>query len=93
VNGLTAGETDLAFTVVFADTGERFAVRLENAVLRHRPGDGGPEARVTRDGLIDLVMGAKPPEEVEVAGEGSEQLHALLGLLDRFDLWFEIAAP
>jgi alkyl sulfatase BDS1-like metallo-beta-lactamase superfamily hydrolase len=48
---------------------------------------------VTRDGLIDLVMGAKPPEEVEVAGEGSEQLHALLGLLDRFDLWFEIAAP
>ncbi|MFN9928535.1 MAG: alkyl/aryl-sulfatase [Phenylobacterium sp.] len=93
VDGLAAGETDLAFTVVFADTGECFAMRLENAVLRHRPGEGGPEARLTRDGLIDLVLGAKPPEEVEVAGEGADQLHTLLGLLDRFDLWFEIAAP
>lgn len=93
LNGLGAGATTLAFTAVFDDTGERFAVSLENAVLHHRPGDGGPEVRVTREALVDLVLGAKTPAEVSISGPGVGDLETLITLLDRFDLWFEITAP
>lgn len=92
LNGGTAGATQLAFTAAF-ETGERFAVSLENAVLHHRPGDGGPEVRISRDGLIDLVLGSKSVAEVNPDGPGAEALIRLLPMLDRFDLWFEISAP
>ena len=97
LNGETAGGLDLAFTAAFADAGERFAVRVENAVLRHRPGDGGPEVRLTRATLIALVIGETTLEAAladgAVSGDGSAQLGRLLPHLDRFDFWFEIIAP
>ena len=93
LNGEKAGAREIAFTALFTDTGERFAVRVENAVLHHRAGEGGPEVAITRDLLIDLVMGARPVEEAGLAGPGAAALTELLGLLDRFDLWFEISAP
>lgn len=93
LNGEKAGAATPAFTAVFTDTGERFAVRVENAVLHHRPGDGGPPVELTRGLLIDLVVGAKAFEEAQLEGEGAAALAELLPLLDRFDLWFEISAP
>ena len=93
LNGERAGADEIAFTAVFTDTGERFAVSVENAVLHHRAGDGGPEVELTRDLLIDLVMGAKAPEDAGLEGAGAAALVSLLALLDRFDLWFEISAP
>lgn len=93
LNGEKAGATEIAFTAVFTDTGERFAVSVENAVLHHRPGEGGPQVALTRDLLIDLVFGAKTPEEAALEGPGAGALVRLLALLDRFDLWFEISAP
>lgn len=93
LNGERAGAAEIAFTAVFDDTGERYAVWVENAVLHHRPGDGGPAVSLTRDVLIDLVLGAKSLEESGLAGEGAVALGQLLPLLDRFDLWFEISAP
>jgi alkyl sulfatase BDS1-like metallo-beta-lactamase superfamily hydrolase len=93
LNGEKAGATEIEFTAVFTDTGERFAVSVENAVLHHRPGAGGPQVELTRDLLVDLVHGAKVPDEVALEGPGAGALVSLLALLDRFDLWFEISAP
>jgi alkyl sulfatase BDS1-like metallo-beta-lactamase superfamily hydrolase len=93
LNGEAAGTAELAFTAAFTDTGERFAVRVENAVLHHAPGEGGPEARLSRATLIALVSGETALADADVSGEGTEALARLLPLLDRFDFWFEIAAP
>ena len=93
LNGEKVGATEIAFTAVFTDTGERFAVSVENAVLHHRSGEGGPQVELTRDLLVDLVHGAKTADEVVLEGPGAGALVSLLALLDRFDLWFEISAP
>jgi alkyl sulfatase BDS1-like metallo-beta-lactamase superfamily hydrolase len=93
LNGLEAGAQTIGFTVGFTDTGERFAVRVENAVLHHRPGEAGPLVELSRGDLVDLVTGAKTLEEADVRGAGAGELGRLVALLDRFDLWFEISAP
>ncbi|HZZ67569.1 MAG TPA: alkyl sulfatase dimerization domain-containing protein [Phenylobacterium sp.] len=98
LNGEKAGAVgDLALTLAFSDTGERFAVSVENAVLHHRAGEGGPAATLTRPVLIGLVIGETTLEKAladgAVSGEGAVVLGQLLPLLDRFDFWFEIVAP
>ena len=91
LNGLAAGAETIAFTVGFTDTGERFAVRVENAVLHHRAGEAGPLVELSRAALVDLVTGA--PDAAQPVGPGAPELLRLVALLDRFDLWFEISAP
>ena len=98
LNGPKAGAIgDLALTLAFSDTGERFAVSVENAVLHHAPGEGGPEVALTRPVLIGLVIGESTLEaalaEGSASGDGAVVLGQLLPLLDRFDFWFEIVAP
>jgi alkyl sulfatase BDS1-like metallo-beta-lactamase superfamily hydrolase len=97
LNGEKAGAATIALTLAFTDTGERFAVSVENAVLHHTAGEGGPEAALTRPVLIALVIGETTLEtalvEGAVTGEGAAALAELLPLLDRFDFWFEIVAP
>ena len=97
LNGQKAGQAEIAFTAHFTDVGETFAIRVENAVLHHRTGVGGPVARLTRGDLVDLVTGALTLEDAAthrgLDGEGVPALGALIALLDRFDFWFEIVTP
>ena len=98
LNGEKAGAMgDLAMTLAFTDTGERFALSVENAVLHHAPGEGGPEVALSRQVLIDLVIGEISLETAiansSVSGHGVAGLGQLLPLLDRFEFWFEIVAP
>jgi alkyl sulfatase BDS1-like metallo-beta-lactamase superfamily hydrolase len=97
LNGEKAGAKAIALTVAFSDTGERFAVSVENAVLHHATGEGGPVVTLTRPVLIALVIGETTLEAAmtagTVSGEGAGELGELLPLLDRFDFWFEIVAP
>lgn len=93
LNGLAAGRAEFGFTIVFEDTGERFAVRVENGVLHHRPGEEGPIVTLSKARLIDLVTGAEALAASGLTGDGAGLLGELIGLLDRFDLWFEISAP
>jgi alkyl sulfatase BDS1-like metallo-beta-lactamase superfamily hydrolase len=97
LNGEKAGDRMLAFNLVFEDTGERFAVRVENAVMRHRAGQSVPGAatvRLTRATLASLALAETRLEAAEVAFEDDDgALAAFLALLDRFDFWFEIVTP
>jgi alkyl sulfatase BDS1-like metallo-beta-lactamase superfamily hydrolase len=98
LNGGKAGVAgDLALTIRFNDTGESFAISVENAVLHHALGASGPEVALTRPVLIALVIGETTLEAAladgTVSGEGAGVLGQLLPLLDRFDFWFEIVAP
>jgi len=97
LNGERATEADLGFTLRFIDSGESFDVMVENAVLRHHTGATYPVVELTRAKLVDLVLGEAMIEDLikrgEVTGEATGELGALIGLLDRFDFWFEIVAP
>jgi alkyl sulfatase BDS1-like metallo-beta-lactamase superfamily hydrolase len=97
LNGGRAGAAQIAFTASFTDIGEQFAVSVENAVLHHKAGQGGPEVALTRPALIALVIGETTLEKAMadgvVSGPGAAVLGELLALLDRFDFWFEIVAP
>jgi alkyl sulfatase BDS1-like metallo-beta-lactamase superfamily hydrolase len=97
LNGERAAATELGFTAHFTDTHERFHVMVENAVLRHEPGGALPTVEITRRRLVDLAIGDAALNDLvnqgEVKGEAVDQLATLIGLLDRFDFWFEIVAP
>jgi alkyl sulfatase BDS1-like metallo-beta-lactamase superfamily hydrolase len=102
LNGEKAGVAgDIALTLSFTDTGERFALSVENAVLHHAAiaasGEGGPSVALTRPVLIGLVIGETTLEaaiaEGKATGDGADELARLLPLLDRFDFWFEIVTP
>lgn len=93
LNGDLARDVTLSFTIAFSDTGERFAISVENAVLHHDAGEGGPEVRLSRQTLVDLVLGETVADALQPVGPGRDALIRLMSLLDRFDLWFEISAP
>ena len=100
LNGPKAGATELAVNLAFGDTGETFAVTVENAVLHHRAGPlaGAPTVGLSRETLTDLVLGQTTVEAAVEAGglagsDGAAVLDSLLALLDRFDFWFEIVTP
>jgi alkyl sulfatase BDS1-like metallo-beta-lactamase superfamily hydrolase len=88
-NGEEAGATEFAFTLRFTDTGETFEVSIGNGVLRHRASSAAGEVALSREGLIQLVLGQT---DLEAAGADGA-LAQLLGLLDRFDFWFNIVTP
>jgi alkyl sulfatase BDS1-like metallo-beta-lactamase superfamily hydrolase len=86
--------------LAFSDTGETFAVTVENAVLHHRMSElaAAPTITLTRATLTELVLGQTTVEaaidaKAVTAPLGAEPLASLLYLLDRFDFWFEIVTP
>jgi alkyl sulfatase BDS1-like metallo-beta-lactamase superfamily hydrolase len=101
LNGPRAGASQWPLNLAFTDTGETFALMLENAVLRHRAGalPAAPTVTLTRAVLVDLITGqttfddALAKGEVTAKGDGATDFADLLDLLDRFDFWFEIVAP
>ncbi len=98
LNGDKAGALNLALNLTFTDTGERFLVAVENAVLNHwadRQAEGAPEVHLSRATLIQLVLGEAEADGAEAAGQlkGARNLAPLIAALDRFDFWFEIVAP
>lgn len=97
LDGPKAANADCAMTLQFSDTGQSFDVWVENAVLHAEPGDRFARVAIDRKTLVDLVIGVVEPgaaiEAGDVSGAGTDQLVALLPLLDRFDFWFPIVTP
>ncbi|WP_374569731.1 alkyl/aryl-sulfatase [Phenylobacterium sp.] len=101
LNGPKAGAEAIGFNLAFSDTGERFAVSVENAVLHHAQAKtlpGAPTVTLSRNELVRLVIGETSLEASLAAGEttaegSAEPLEKLLSWLDRFDFWFQIVMP
>ena len=101
LNGDRCGARAFAFDVSFSDTGERFAVTVENAVLHHRrvaAGSGGLPVTLTRAALVGLVLRETSLDQALEAGslqvgEGLAAFGDFIDLLDQFDFWFELIAP
>ena len=86
----------------FTDTGERYLVTVENAVLHAFPDRHDPRARaglaVPRTGFVDLLLGAATTEQLLGSGDLTIEGDAgvlldLMSLLDEFDFWFGIVTP
>jgi alkyl sulfatase BDS1-like metallo-beta-lactamase superfamily hydrolase len=101
LNGPKVGERTLQLDLAFSDTGERFLLEVENAVLRHHEGReaaGAPVVTLDRPTLVALVTGAKSVEAARADGSLAVQGDAapfaeFLSWLDRFDFWFELIEP
>ena len=100
LNGERAGSLELALDLTFTDTGERFGLSVENAVLHHardRVAPGATPVRLSRATLVALVLGeidlAAALAKGDVETPRPDDLAALLAALDRFDFWFEIVLP
>jgi len=91
LNGERAGALELRFVLGFEDAGDRFEVSIENGVLHHRRADGPPDISLTRTTLVQLALGQTSLAEAGLDDAGP--LATFLGLLDRFDFWFNIVTP
>ena len=102
LNGEKAGATDITLNWVFTDTKEEVLLHLSNGVLSHVIGrtDDGADATITltRTALNRFILGQSTLDEEARSGEITVEpdiapLDKLLGLLDDFDLWFNIIEP
>jgi len=104
LNGDEVGERTFAFNLTFTETGEVFALKVQNGVMHHAVGPLPVTAlpvtalpvSLTCATLVALLIGEITMEEAvasdSISGE-TAAFETLLGLLDRFDFWFEIIAP
>jgi len=102
LNGEKAGGTDITLNWVFTDTREQVLLHLSNGALSHVIGrtDNSADATVTltRSALNRFILGQSTLDEEAQNGEITVKpdivpLDTLLGLLDDFDLWFNIVEP
>jgi alkyl sulfatase BDS1-like metallo-beta-lactamase superfamily hydrolase len=102
LNGEKAGDTDIALNWVFTDTDEQVLLRLSSGALSHVIGriDDHADATITltRGALNRFILGQSTLDDEAASGEISVSpdialLDTLLGLLDGFDLWFNIIEP
>lgn len=101
LDGRRAGTREITLNLSIRDTGERFALWLENAVLHSTTGAAdSPDATIelTRATLADLTL--KTTEVADARAQGSLQIEGdaqslvdLIDLLDVFDFWFPIVLP
>jgi alkyl sulfatase BDS1-like metallo-beta-lactamase superfamily hydrolase len=101
LNGEKAGAGALAVNLQFTDADESYLVTVENAVLHHfegRTDSAAATVSLTCGALAKLVLGEVRFADAMASGDASVvgdagAFETLLGLLDRFDFWFEIIAP
>jgi alkyl sulfatase BDS1-like metallo-beta-lactamase superfamily hydrolase len=94
-------ERPSSFNWHFTDTDERYALKLENAVLHHRAGvaqNADCSIRLTRELFNRIITGQTSFLARillgQIATEGSiQKLNELMSLLDEFDPWFNIVTP
>ncbi len=102
LNGEKAGGVAITLNWVLTDTNERVVLDLSNGALSHVIGRTDDEAdatiTLTRAALNRYILGQTTLDEEASRGEISVSpdiapLDTLLGLLDDFDLWFNIIEP
>ena len=102
LKGDEAGGAAATINWVLTDTDERLVLRLSNGALSHVLGatadDADATLTLTRAALNRFILGdatfAELVEQGELTADPSlDPLHAILALLDDFDLWFNIIEP
>lgn len=102
LKGPEADGKEYVFNVEFTDIGERYLLEIGNGVLNYTvdAASDGPHAALamTRSGLDAIVLGqatlADLQEDGTVTIEGDAAAFMdFVGLLDSFELWFNIATP
>jgi alkyl sulfatase BDS1-like metallo-beta-lactamase superfamily hydrolase len=102
LNGPKAAGRSIVMSFSFTDTGESAVLELTNGSLNHSLGRTDPDADVTltlaRSALNEVLAGAKTLPDAVAAGDilaepDLEPLLAFLGMLDTFDIWFNIIEP
>lgn len=102
LDGRRAAATDLTLDLVFTDSGEQAVLELRNGALNHsidrRSGDADATVTLTREALNAVVTGET--DLLREVADGtisvtpdSGPLETLVGLLDRFDIWFNVIEP
>jgi alkyl sulfatase BDS1-like metallo-beta-lactamase superfamily hydrolase len=102
LNGPKAAGHALTIGFVLTDVSEEYLLTLENGVLNHSAGkwEGPPDATLTTTrASLDKVLGkeASPPDlvaagELKIEGDPAK-LSELFGLMDQYDLYFNIVTP
>lgn len=102
LDGPRAGETELTLNLVFSDTGEQAVLELRNGALNHsldrQRDDADATVTLPRETLNAVVLGetdllrAVADGAIEVTPD-SGPFTTFVGLLDSFDLWFNIVEP
>jgi alkyl sulfatase BDS1-like metallo-beta-lactamase superfamily hydrolase len=102
LKGLDAAPTTLTINVQLTDTSDQAVIELTNGSLNHSLGrqadDADATLKLTKEALTAVFLGEKTPGELVSAGQldaspDTSALDTLLGLLDTFDLWFNIIEP
>ncbi len=102
LNGEKAGDSHITLNWVFTDTDEQILLRLSGGALSHVIGrtDDHADATITltRGALNRFILGQSTLDDEAKSGEITVSpdiapLDTLLGLLDSFDLWFNIIEP
>ena len=102
LNGPKAAGHDLTLNFVFSDTGDTAILDLRNGALSHSLDRTAPDAdatvTLTRPALDGVIMGQTDLLEQAKSGQISVEpdtgpLAEFVGLLDTFDLWFNIIEP
>ena len=102
LNGPRAEGKIITINWIFTDTGEKYALYLENATLNHTANKQAKNANatitLTRDALNRIVAKQTTFRKEEEAGnlkiEGSKlKVYELFLLMDKFDFWFDIVTP
>jgi len=101
LNGTKARDRAITLVLSLPDIHETWTLMVRNGALSHRAADtDDADAHVTvaRGDLDDVILGTVSLEEqiadgrAKVDGDG-QALHDFVGLLDEFELWFDIATP
>jgi alkyl sulfatase BDS1-like metallo-beta-lactamase superfamily hydrolase len=102
IDGPRAAASDLVLNLVFTDTGDRAVLELRNGALNHsldrQRDDADATVTLTREALNAVVMGETDLLAEARSGAISVEpdtgpLETLVGLLDSFDLWFNVVEP
>ncbi|QEY62921.1 MBL fold metallo-hydrolase [Metapseudomonas lalkuanensis] len=101
LNGERAAGKKLVLNFNFTDLGQSYAVTVENAVLTYEP-KASDKADVgltmSKGTLEDIQLGRATLEQKVTSGElkfdGRQQAFGeFMGLMDKFDFWFDIVTP
>ncbi len=102
LNGPEAAGKRTVANFHFSDSDSDYLVTLANGVLNHAVGkhasDADVNVKLTRRGFLGMAMAGVPVESliesqtIQVDGD-VDALVELIGLLDRFEFWFNIVTP